>query len=418
MTAGGNVKCLTPAYPAPETLTVDVSFNGLDYSNEKVTFGYIDPFVLQVEPRLISARGTTKVALKGYGFVRIEDSKMQAVLKNENDTLMCAGQPCTKTYTVINEKLCSVDTYPQAEVMKGSKNIGFDPINIYVMNPDQDFEPNDIDIWYYKDPIFQGISSQFAYINEHKPLILHTDFSWNEGNNAELFRKYSNITCRFTSEKTGHQVVTYAVMETNPIGAFNKGKLADQIRCRTPKWPTADTARLDISVNGQDYLGNYQIQMVEALTALRISPLSGPVDGATRLTIYGTGITSSVPHDHPVFVKFGNLVDEPLLKSQVVDESYEDEVYHSDFNMHKQWLKHAEASWPTVEDGAALKKYSGARTPDVRRHVSGVDAPYWRGVGGIINVQIGEVVPINITEHNEQDVRFKESKEATIPVVY
>jgi hypothetical protein len=85
------IRCLTPAYPAPETLTVDVSLNGLDYSNEKVTFGYIDPFVLQVEPRLISARGTTKVSLKGYGFVRIEDSKMQAALKNENETLTCAG---------------------------------------------------------------------------------------------------------------------------------------------------------------------------------------------------------------------------------------------------------------------------------------------------------------------------------------
>jgi hypothetical protein len=111
--------------------------------------------------------------------------------------------------------------------MKGPKNIGFEPINIYVMNPEGDFEVNDIDIWYYKDPIFSGISSQFAYINEQKPLILHTDFSWNEGNNAELFRKYANFTCRFTSEKTGHQVVTYAVMETNPIGAFSKGRLAD-----------------------------------------------------------------------------------------------------------------------------------------------------------------------------------------------
>lgn len=98
MTTAGTVRCLTPAYPAPETLTVDVSFNGLDYSNEKVTYGYIDPFVLQVEPRLISASGSTKVALKGYGFVRMEDSKMQAEFANENETLTCQGQPCTKTY--------------------------------------------------------------------------------------------------------------------------------------------------------------------------------------------------------------------------------------------------------------------------------------------------------------------------------
>ena len=286
----------------------------------------------------------------------------------------------------MSEKLCTMTTFPQAEVMKGSKNVGFDPMNIYVMNPAQVFEPNDIDIWYYKDPIFLGISSQFAYINEHKPLILHADFSWNAGNHPELVRKYANFTCRFTGEKTNQQVVTYAVMETNPIGAFSKGKLADQIRCRTPKWPSPDTVKLEVSVNGQDYLGNYQIQMVDALTNLRISPMAGPVEGSTHLTIYGTGLTSSVPHDTPVYVKFGNIKQEPLLKSQVADESYEDEVYHSSFNMHKQWLKHAEASWPVVEEGCAIKKYTGARTPDVRPLFPGADAPYWRGIGGVLNV--------------------------------
>lgn len=141
--------------------------------------------------------------------------------------------------------------------------------------------------------------------------------------------------------------------------------------------------------------------MVEALTNLRISPMSGPVDGNTHLTIYGTGITSSVPRENPVYVKFGNLKEEPLAKAQVADESYEDEVYHNDFNMHKQWLKHAETNWQSIEEGTALKKYSGARTPDVRGLIAGADAPFWRGIGGIINVQIGEVVPINITEHNE-----------------
>lgn len=259
MTSSNTVKCQIPAYPAPETLNVDVSLNGLDFSNDKVTFGYIDPFILGVAPRLISSKGTTKVALKGYGFVRMEDSKMQTVLKSEGNTLTCGPQPCTKTYTVINEKLCTVDTFPQAEVMNAAKPIDFDPINIDIMNPDGDYDPNEIDIWYYKDPVFKGISSQFAYINEQKPLILSTDFSWNDGNNPETFRKYSNITCRFTGEKTGHQVVTYAVMETNPIGAYDKGKLPDQVRCRTPRWPQPDTAKMEISVNGQDYLGNYQI---------------------------------------------------------------------------------------------------------------------------------------------------------------
>lgn len=79
------------------------------------------------------------------------------------------------------------------------------------------------------------------------------------------------------------------------------------MRCRTPKWPQPDTARLELSVNGLDYLGDYRLQMVEALKNLRISPLSGPIEGATKVTLYGTGLNSSVPVEQPVYVKFGNL---------------------------------------------------------------------------------------------------------------
>lgn len=102
--------------------------------------------------------------------------------------------------------------------MKGSKNIGYDPINIDVMNPDGDYDPNQVDVWYYKDPAVSWASSGFAYLNEHKPLLLRTDFSWNEGNNPETFRKYSNITCRFIGDTVSQKVVSRAVMETNPIG--------------------------------------------------------------------------------------------------------------------------------------------------------------------------------------------------------
>ena len=78
--------------------------------------------------------------------------------------------------------------------------------------------------------------------------------------------------------------------------------------------------------------------------------------------------------------------------------------------MHKQWLKHAEANWPPIEEGSAIKKYTGARTPDVRPLFPGVDAPYWRGIGGVVNVQLGEYVPINITEHRGEDPIIKSTK--------
>jgi hypothetical protein len=78
--------------------------------------------------------------------------------------------------------------------------------------------------------------------------------------------KYSNFTCKFTSEYDATKsIITYAIMETSPIGQYNKALLPDQIRCRTPRWNSVDTALLEISVNGQDYIGSYKVSFVDKL---------------------------------------------------------------------------------------------------------------------------------------------------------
>jgi len=58
-----------PNYPQPDILTIEVSMNGEDYSNDKKTFGFYDPFVLDVSPKLISKTGSTKITVNGFGFV-------------------------------------------------------------------------------------------------------------------------------------------------------------------------------------------------------------------------------------------------------------------------------------------------------------------------------------------------------------
>ena len=135
-----------------------------------------------------------------------------------------------------------------------------------MMNPDGEFTKNEIMLWYYKDPNFESINTQFAYANEEKPLIIKTDFYWGEGNDFQTFRKFSNFTCKFTSENDPSKTfTTYAIMETSPIGQYNKNLLPDQIRCRTPKWEAVDSAQLEVSVNGQDYIGSYKISFVDHL---------------------------------------------------------------------------------------------------------------------------------------------------------
>jgi hypothetical protein len=151
-------------------------------------------------------------------------------------------------------------------------NIEWAPWNILMESPDEDFPENNIDLWYYKDPVFKTISSQFAYANEEKPVIIGTDFFWNTddtkpaGNSVESFRSYATFTCRFTSTTdSSRRIVTPAIMESRPIGEYKKDKKPDQIRCRTPKWGAPDTANVDVSVNGQDYLGTFEYTFVSDL---------------------------------------------------------------------------------------------------------------------------------------------------------
>jgi hypothetical protein len=175
-----------------------------------------------------------------------------------------------------------------------------------MMNPDGDFSKNNIDIYYYRDPSFKTTSTQFAFSNEEKPVIIETEFYWGNGNNYELFRERAKLSCRFTSTSDATKViVTPAVMETRPIGAFQSTDKPNQIRCRTPKWGTTDTANVEVSVNGHDYLGSFQYQFVGDLQIYKISPLAGPIGGSTKVKLYGTGLGGGTAKEAPVYVKFG-----------------------------------------------------------------------------------------------------------------
>lgn len=69
------IKCAIPKYSKPDELIVELTLNGEDYTNDGHKYGFFDPYVLNAEPRLISVEGTTKVLIKGFGFVNSSSSK-------------------------------------------------------------------------------------------------------------------------------------------------------------------------------------------------------------------------------------------------------------------------------------------------------------------------------------------------------
>lgn len=55
-------------------------------------------------------------------------------------------------YHVADEELAHSTTFPQSAMSCNGKNIGYDPFTVAIMNPDGEFDPNDITLYYYAEP--------------------------------------------------------------------------------------------------------------------------------------------------------------------------------------------------------------------------------------------------------------------------
>jgi hypothetical protein len=77
-TGDDRIVAKVPKYTKPDVLPVEVTFNGQDYTHDNQTYGFFDPYVLDVKPRLISAKGTTRVRLYGFGFVNATSQDLKS----------------------------------------------------------------------------------------------------------------------------------------------------------------------------------------------------------------------------------------------------------------------------------------------------------------------------------------------------
>jgi len=156
-------------------------------------------------------------------------------------------------------------------------------------------------------------------------------------------------------------------METSPIGQYKKNLFPDQIRCRTPRWNSVDTALLEISVNGQDYIGSYKIAFVDKLSIFKISPLSGPIGGDTNVKLFGTGFQSSIPQDKSLYIRFGTIESQIVDKAEITDFTWSSEQYYNEFHTSESQLHDAEINDFVVPEDQTVKMYIAAVTPDITR---------------------------------------------------
>lgn len=106
----------------PSVLRVELSLNGKDYTNDNQTYGFFDPYVLDVQPRLLSRDGSTKITISGFGFVDSNQIKTKFVAaKNESAStpLKISGSSNLplKDALFIDSNHISCFTYPQSELV-------------------------------------------------------------------------------------------------------------------------------------------------------------------------------------------------------------------------------------------------------------------------------------------------------------
>jgi len=143
--------------------------------------------------------------------------------------------------------------------------------------------------------------------NQEKPIFIKTNFRWDK-NDPKKFAQYGNFSCRFSSLDGKRVMYTKARMENYPLGSSQEeGSLPTHTLCTSPDWPGPEPVKLDISVNGQEYSGDFTFNFYDKLDLYRIVPMAGPNEGNTKVKLYGSGFNSG---KEDVFVRWGVLETE------------------------------------------------------------------------------------------------------------
>jgi hypothetical protein len=345
-TEPNKVNCTVPKVNIPESFNVEVSFNnGEDFTNNGKTYTFYDPYVIKVEPQMISSKGRTKLNIHGYGFADSGEN-LKVKFGSSNRPIKCDMKVCIKPATYINENLIQVETYPRNEVLDEMTNqmFGYERFPVEVSVYQDDFTNNNVTIFYFDEPeiitdLYSNnnidldpnskaelanalISSLPANLDTMIPIPVDSSKIRNFFKQIDPYSKYS---CRFqmkgnSNSSSTAEKVTYGIITNFPTTSENKNIFL----CQSPVWEEVGPARIQISLNGHDFSeSEYSIMFSDPVTIKKVHPTCGPLTGDTDVTLVGTGFKNQ---DNYVF-KWGpqNLV--PMNSSTTVtDITPEDDI--------------------------------------------------------------------------------------------
>ena len=363
------IKCDVPNVNTPDSYNVEASFNdGDDFTNNGFNYTFYDPYVIRVEPQMVSSKGNTTIKIYGYGFA--DSGKNLKILfgseSNEiGSKLTCDYKACTTQGEYVDSHLVKAVTYPRREVTvdRTGEILGHErfPVEVSVYN--DDFTNNNVTIFYYDEPEIinnlydEGISNE-TFTEEEKdqlsPILVRMmpcnvdtfiPIPVDSSKILSYFKDlepFTNYTCKFEiNDKDGNLVEkeTPGVFSSFPVNSDKKNLFL----CQSPNWYNIGKSKARISLNGYDYSDTaFLIEFTDPINLLKIEPPCGPVQGNTQVKIYGTGF--EVEKDYTF--KWGpqNLV--PMTENTFFDFIKEEEtslLKQSDFKIRKIIVSSPEA---------------------------------------------------------------------------
>jgi hypothetical protein len=293
------IHCQAPKYNRPDVVPVEISLDGEYYTNDGKEFGFYDPFVWSVKPKIVSRRGNTTITIHGHGFVNTTGTYLKVRYGYPHKRLTCKGGPCIVNGTYIDKNTIKAQTVPYDEVVyeRLGKAVGKDDFAVEVSVYGDDFTDNNASISYFADPTYGNPSPGQAAANGNETVLIPANFHTNASdpknndNDEEKLRKFGNATCRFTS-LSGKSIEVQGMFLHYPL---REGESLNAISCPSPEWDLPkdteeETLLLDMSINGgADYLGRKLFKITERLEIYRLYPPCGPTHGKTRMKLVGTG---------------------------------------------------------------------------------------------------------------------------------
>jgi hypothetical protein len=401
------VTCQVPQYSQPDVLPVEITLNGADYTNNGFTYGFYDPFLIKVNPKLLSVQGTTIITLEGFGFVNTTGTSLKVKFDDSKSKLECAGNDCTKMATFINKNAVTSAIYPMNTVKykESSETVKYTPFEVEVSVYGDVYTKNKLTIHYFEQPLYNKAQPSGGPANHETPILIDTDFRFKNGiNNRFDFDKYGNFTCRFKSLDGKKIIYTKGQMIVYPL-SNEADAVPNYVSCLSPgEWQIDgdkefENVKLDISVNGQDFSGDIDYKISELLELYRIQPLAGPNEGGTQIRLIGTGFAA----EEDLYAKWGIVSTSILRKSTLTSYLYSNDRLKSDpvaaTTIYNE--KSENIGLPVINKAITngkTYKMLVSRTPKLSN--------WYRTYGGPVYVELGKNTELNTTYQTEPVIMY------------